>query len=97
MTEETKVRFSLWAVLGFLCVIAAILFGDLYFGQRNIQAKSLEMNQAVCERVTVLEQSFKYLREDNGDIKQGLRDVVKTINDHEKNTLAAIRKHRVGE
>ena len=94
MTDETKVRFSLWAVLGFLCLIAAILFGDLYLGQRTIQAKSLEMNQQVCTRVTILEESFRSLREDNGDIKQGLREVVRALNDHEKTTLAAIRKSK---
>src|SRR5512133_3893837 len=91
MTEETKVKFSLWAVLGFLVLIAAILFGDLYLGQRSIQAKSLEMNQAVCTRVTILEESFKAIREDSKDIKAGLKEVVAAVNKHELTTAAALR------
>ena len=51
-------------------------------------------NTQACTRITVLEENFKALREDNKEIKQGIREVVAALSVHEKNTIAAIRKSR---
>lgn len=42
MSGETKVQFSLWAVLTFLCSICILLFADVYATQRTLAEKKLD-------------------------------------------------------
>lgn len=84
---DTKVQFSLWAVLGFLCVIAVILFGDLYGSQRSNQ----KANQDVCDRVTKLESNYNFIISGIKEIKDGQKEVATALSAHEKNTTTMKR------
>jgi hypothetical protein len=82
-TKNTNVTFSLWAVLGFLCAIAFILFGDLYGSQRSNQ----KANQDVCDRVTKLEANYNFIIDGIKEIKDGQKEVASALASHERSTL----------
>jgi len=88
---ETKVQFSLWAVLAALVVAAIILFGDLYIGQRNGQ----KANADVCDRVTVLETAsrlqFEEIRAWRKDVKEGMDKIADKIDKH-TSTAAVVKR-----
>ena len=82
------------AIIAFLAVRGVDSISARISNQETITAKMQSDTSAACTRLTVLEENYKALREDNGEIKQGLKDVVTALGAHEKATMAAIRKSR---
>ena len=78
---DTKVQFSLWAVLGFLCVICAILFADVYTTQRNAAAKLQEVVERKLDKVEYAED------------KKEIRDALCRINILMQNQATALVVH----
>jgi hypothetical protein len=81
---DTKVQFSLWAVLGVLVVAAVILFSDLYGGQRSAQKATVD----VCNRVTILEENYKHIISAQEKTTVAIEKAADAIRDSEKALLA---------
>ena len=84
---STKVRFDLWAVLAFLVILAAICIGYLF----NAQAMDRERNQAVCDRVTLLEANYGHIIAGIAKIERGQEKLAEALADRERTTRRAIR------
>lgn len=69
---ESKVQFSLWAVLAFIVAIGFITAQFLNAEQKETRAKQRE----VVERVTKLETQFDYVTKGIDELKRGQREVV---------------------
>lgn len=81
----TKVRFDLWAVLGFLIIIVATGFGYLFTAQAENAKERQKENQAVCDRVTKLETQYYFITEGIKELREGQKDLVATIKRKAKN------------
>ena len=98
--NETKYPTWKWWLMLALTIIGFLLLRGINSIEARIdgiekrEAVIQRENAATCTRVTVLEENFKALRDDNDEIKQGLKAVVAALNVHERNTIAAIRKSR---
>lgn len=57
----TKVRFDLWAVLGFLVLLFALCFGYLFNAQAINKEERVRMDQALYDRVTKIETQYGYI------------------------------------
>ena len=84
---STKVRFDLWAVLGFLVLLAAICIGYLF----NAQAMDRERNQAVCDRVTLLEANYGHIIAGIAKIERGQEKLAEALYQHEQSTRRSLK------
>ena len=58
MTENTRVRFDLWAVLGFLVLLFSLCFGYLFNAQAVSKDERIKSDQAQVERLVRLETQY---------------------------------------
>jgi hypothetical protein len=97
MAEEngvTRVKFDLWAVLGFLVVLSGLSMGYLFNAQANSKAERIASDQMLDTRMTKLEAHVGFIIEGINDLKRGQKDVERSLDTHEKSTMAFIRKNR---
>jgi len=71
----TKVRFDLWAVLGFLILLVGIGMGYLFNAQAENREERLKQVQGVSDRVTRLEMQYSYITEGIGDLKKNQKEI----------------------
>ena len=71
----TKVRFDLWAVLAFLCLLAALSIGYLF----TAQAKTQDKVQDVCDRTTRIEANYEFIVKTLGKLEQGQEALVRAV------------------
>lgn len=69
--NETKVRFNLWAVLGFLVLLGALGFGYLF----SAQSEDRVQTGVMADRVTRLEANYIHIGSGINDIKTTLEKV----------------------
>jgi exonuclease VII small subunit len=91
--QTTKVRFSLWGVLAFLVVLSGVCFGYLFTAQATTKDDQNKINQAVNERVIKLEERYMYICNGITRIENGQENLERALKDHEKSTLAAIKRN----
>ncbi len=89
--ENTKVKFDLWTVLGFLVLLVALCLAYLFTAQGTIQDKA----QVVSERVTKLEANYGHIIDGIGELKMAQSKVVDALNAHEKSTAALMKSKRM--
>jgi hypothetical protein len=75
VSEVTKVRFDLWAVLAFLVLGAVLGMGYLF----NEQGMARERVQSACDRITVLEQQFYFIKEGIVRLETGQKELTAAI------------------
>ena len=89
MPDDTKVVFSLWAVLAFLTLLFAITNGYLFKAQADVRDKQQRDNQEICERTSRVETSVAYIMRGIEEIKDGQSKMVQALNEHERSTRKA--------
>jgi hypothetical protein len=77
MTENTRVRFDLWAVLGFLVFLFSICFGYLFNAQAVSKDERIKSDQAQVERIVRLETQYESIIAGQGRIEKKLDDYTK--------------------
>jgi hypothetical protein len=87
----TKVRFDLWAVLGFLILSALYGFSYLNSSLAEGRAARIAADQQMDVRVTRLETNYDHIRIGIDELKKGQEKLVDTLNEHER-TTKALRK-----
>lgn len=68
---ETRVQFSLWAVLGFILLLGAIVAGYLNAENADIRSKQRD----VMERVGKVETRLEYIAEGIYELKRGQKEL----------------------
>jgi uncharacterized membrane-anchored protein YhcB (DUF1043 family) len=93
MTENgaTRVKFDLWAVLGFLVLLVGICVGYLFVAQAANKEERQGQVQALDKRVTVIEINYEHILKGIDVLQKGQKDLVDALTVHEKTTLRAIR------
>ena len=86
MSEDTKVQFSLWAVLTFLVILGGLSLGYLFDAQGRMRDKQQQDNQEICERTAKLEANIVYIVEGIKELKDGQIRVVNALSEQEKTT-----------
>lgn len=75
MKDETSVRFNLWAVLAFLCLLGGICFAYLF----NVQTEARVTTTTHSERITKLETNYDFIIDKLNDIKISQDEVKKEL------------------
>ncbi len=82
----TKVRFDLWAVLGFLVLLVGVCVGYLFNAQATNREERQVAIQIVSDRVTRLEANYSFIIEGITDLKRGQKELEVAIVLHEKSS-----------
>lgn len=76
MSDDTKVVFSLWAVLGFLTLLFATTNGYLFKAQAEARDKQQTENRELCERTSRVETSVIYILKGIERIEEGQKIII---------------------
>jgi hypothetical protein len=93
MTEESKVTFNLWAVLGFLFLTGIASFTYLHAEGRETKVKQ----QDVIQRVVIMETKMQAIMEGINELKTGQKEVIDSLKDHEKSSASMLRVKKWNE
>jgi hypothetical protein len=84
--DTTKVRFELWAVLGFLTFVVALCLGYLFNTLAEGRSARILADQQMDIRVTRLETKFDHISIGIDELKKGQDKVVDALIEHERST-----------
>jgi hypothetical protein len=84
--EVTRVRFDLWAVLGFIVLMGVVFGGYLFQTLASGRAERIAADQQIDLRVTKLETHYSYIIQGIADLKAGQKEVADSLAKHEMST-----------
>jgi len=74
-SEETTIKFKLWAVLGFLIVLVGIGLGYLFIAQTSAAVERTDIK----ERVIRMEVNYQYVVQGISDLKQAQKEMIEVL------------------
>jgi len=81
-SEETTIKFKLWAVLGFLIVLVGIGLGYLFIAQTSAAVERTDIK----ERVIRMEVNYQYVVQGISDLKQAQKEMIEVLRKQQRTT-----------